>query len=250
LITSSSEVTSVVQKAKTLAAKEKFGEFKLQRERDQLSAALENEEHHGRTRAIFSIASWKEGFADQSHIYKKRKPQDLAHNTEETFAQQFFNFMRKNPQYVMQMPSPEINLDLGATVQQHIAPSSASSATNRVKDKYPMDDIKDPIPCTLMYIKGRTSRTIKVVEATMMPSCILHGRPIPAECVVVEVTTIREGCEFEDLDYPNEGEGIQKLVDNKGTFILGPHKDIIVKTYSSPIVLAWSIEAEALLIQT
>jgi hypothetical protein len=92
---------------------------------------------------------------------------------------------------------PEINLDLGATVQQPIALSSADSATNRDKDKYPMVDIKDPTPCTLMYVKGRTSRTIKVAEATVMPSHILHGRPVPIECAVVEVTTIREGREFE-----------------------------------------------------
>jgi hypothetical protein len=57
LITSSSEVTSVVKKAKTLTAKEKTGEFKSQQERDQLSIAIENEEHHGRTRAISSITS-------------------------------------------------------------------------------------------------------------------------------------------------------------------------------------------------
>jgi homospermidine synthase len=37
LITSSSEGTNVVEKAKTLTVKEKTGEFKLQQERDQLS---------------------------------------------------------------------------------------------------------------------------------------------------------------------------------------------------------------------
>jgi hypothetical protein len=37
------------EKAKTLTTKEKTGEFKSQQERDQLSAALENEEHRGRT---------------------------------------------------------------------------------------------------------------------------------------------------------------------------------------------------------
>jgi hypothetical protein len=37
---------------------------------------------------------------------------------------------------------------------------------------------------------------------------------------VVEVTTIREGREFEELYYPDEDEGIEKLVDAKGTFIL------------------------------
>jgi hypothetical protein len=45
LNTSSSKVTSMIEKVKTLAAKEKTGEFKSQWERDQLSAALENEEH-------------------------------------------------------------------------------------------------------------------------------------------------------------------------------------------------------------
>jgi hypothetical protein len=145
--------------------------------------------------------------------------------------------MRKNPQYVVQMSSPEINLDLDATVQQPFALSSAGYAPIMDKDKYPVDDIKDLTPCTLMYVKGRTSRTIEVAEATVMLHRILHGRPIPVECAVVKVTTIRESHQFKDLDYPNEDEGIEKLVDAKGTFILWSHKDIIVKTRSSPIVL-------------
>jgi hypothetical protein len=37
---------------------------------------------------------------------------------------------------------------------------------------------------------------------------------------VVEVTTIREGHGFEDLDYLNEEEGIEKLKDTKENFIL------------------------------
>jgi hypothetical protein len=157
--------------------------------------------------------------------------------------------MRTNLQYVVQMPSPEINLDLGATVQQPFAPSSVGSAPNRDKDKYPMDDIKDPTPCTLMYVKGKTSRTIEVAKATVMPSRILHGRPVPTDCAVVKVTTIREGHEFKDLDYPDEDEGIEKLIDAKGTFILWPHKVIIVKTHSSLTVSPWSTEAGALLLQ-
>jgi hypothetical protein len=141
------------------------------------------------------------------------------------------------------MPSPEINLDLSATVQQPFTLSSAGSTPNRDKDKYPMDDIKDLTPCILMFVKGRTSRTIEVVEATVMTSRIQHGRPIPAECAVVKVTTFREGREFEDLDYPDEDEGIEKLIDAKGTSILWPRKDIIVKTCSSPIVSPQSTEA-------
>jgi hypothetical protein len=149
----------------------------------------------------------------------------------------------------MQMPILEINLDLGATIQP-FAPSSVDSACNKDKDKYPMDDMKDPTPCTLMYVKGRTSRTIEVAEATVMPSHILHDWPIPAECAVVEVTMIRNDREFEDLNYPDEDEVIEKLVDAKGTFILWPRKDIIVKTPSSPIVSPRSTEVGALLLQT
>jgi hypothetical protein len=39
----------------------------------------------------------------------------------------------------MQIPSPKINLDLGATVQQPFALSSDDSAHNRDKDKYSVD---------------------------------------------------------------------------------------------------------------
>jgi hypothetical protein len=62
--------------------------------------------------------------------------------------------------------------------------------------------------------------TIEVDEAIVMATHIMLGRPIPLECVVVEVTTIREGHEFEDVDYPDEEEGIENLKDAKGNFII------------------------------
>jgi hypothetical protein len=80
------------------------------------------------------------------------------------------------------MPIPEINLDLGATIQP-VTLDSVGCTPN--KDKYPMDDIKDLTPSTLMYVKGSTIRTIEVDGAIVMPSRILYGRSILAECVVV-----------------------------------------------------------------
>jgi hypothetical protein len=79
-------------------------------------------------------------------------------------------------------------------------------------------------------------RTIEVADAIVMATRIMHGRPIPSKCVVIEGTTIREGCEFEDLDDLGEEEGIEKLKDDKRNFILWHRKDIILKTRSSPIV--------------
>jgi hypothetical protein len=99
-----------------------------------------------------------------------------------------------------------------------------------------VDDINEPTLCTLLYVKSKTLRTIKVVEAIVTPTHIIHGWPDPSECAVVEVTMIREGREFEDLDYLDKEEGIVKLKDAKGNFILWPRKDIIIKICSSPIV--------------
>jgi hypothetical protein len=79
-------------------------------------------------------------------------------------------------------------------------------------------------------------RTIDVPDAIVMATHIMHCRPIPSGCAVVKVTMSREGLELEDLDYPDEVEGIEKLKYAKGNFFLWPHKDIILKTRSSPIV--------------
>jgi hypothetical protein len=98
------------------------------------------------------------------------------------------------------------------------APSSAGSALEN--QKYYVDNINEPTPCTLLYVKGRMLRTIEVADAIVMATRIMHGWPVPSECVVVKVTTFREGQEFEDLDYPDEEEGIVKLKDAKGNFIL------------------------------
>jgi hypothetical protein len=63
-------------------------------------------------------------------------------------------------------------------------------------------------------------RIIKVADAIVMATHIMHGRPIPLECAVIEVTTMREGHEFEDFDYPYKEEGIEKPKDGKENFIL------------------------------
>jgi hypothetical protein len=57
LATSNSDITKVIENTKDLITKEKTDEFKPQRQKDQLSAALETEEHPGHTRATSSIAS-------------------------------------------------------------------------------------------------------------------------------------------------------------------------------------------------
>jgi hypothetical protein len=114
---------------------------------------------------------------------------------------------------------PQINLDIG-TASPRVVPTSSSVGSAPDHQKYHVDDINKPTTCTLLYVKGRTLRIIEVVDAIVMTTRIMHGRPISSECAVVEVTMIKEGLEFYDPDYPDKEEGIEKLKDAKGNFIL------------------------------
>jgi hypothetical protein len=164
-------------------------------------------------------------------MYKKHGRHDIGaestNNDEEQFVIQFFNFMRKHPYIIIsQLSIPQINLDTGTRFTLR----SVSSSLDH--QKYPMDDINEPTLCTLLYVKGRTLRTIEVANAIVMATRIMHGWHVPSKCAVVKVTMIREGREFEELGYLDEEEGIGKLKDAKGNFILWPRKDIIIKTRS------------------
>jgi hypothetical protein len=180
-------------------------------------------------------------------MYKKRGRHDIeaeSANNEDQFASQFFNFIGKYPELVIsQVSAPQINLEVSTATPQ-VVPALSSVGYAPDNQKYPVDDINEPTPCTLLYVKGRALRTVEVADAIVMATRIMHGRPVPLECAVVEVTMIREGHEFEDLDYPDEAVGIEKLEDAKENFIVWPHKDIIIKIRSSPIVSPQSIEDE------
>jgi hypothetical protein len=126
----------VIENAKDLVSKEKTGECKLQRQKDQLNAALKTEEHRGRTRAASWIASWKEGFPEDIHMYKKHGRLNIdakSANNEEQIATQFYNFMRKHPDVIISLVYvPQINLDIDTAVPLVVpAPSSASSAPDQ-----------------------------------------------------------------------------------------------------------------------
>jgi hypothetical protein len=130
------------------------------------------------------------------HMYKKCGRHHIdaeSTNKEDQFATQFFKFMRKHSNIVIsQVSVPQINLDIfTASLRAVLAPSRAGSAPDH--QKYHVDDINEPIPCTLLYVKGRTLRTIEVADAIVMATHIMHGWSVPLECAVVKVTMIREG---------------------------------------------------------
>jgi hypothetical protein len=176
-------------------------------------------------------------------MYKKHLRHDIdaksANDNEEQFATQFLNFMRKHlDMFISQVSVPQINLDIGTGFTL----SSVGSTPDH--QKYHVDDINEPTPCALLYVKGGILRTIEVANAIVMATRIMHGWPVLSECAVVEVTMIRDGHEFEYLEYLDKEGGIEKLKDAKGNFIICPPKDIILRTCSSPIVLTQNREDE------
>jgi hypothetical protein len=155
LVTSNSDIARVIENVKDLINKVRDAKFNPQRQKDQLSTALKTEEHRGRTRAISSIALWKEGLAKDIHMYKKHgrhdKDVESTNNNEEQFATLFFNLMRKHTDIIIShVPIPQINLDIGT----RFTLSNADSAPDH--QKYSVDDINEPTSCTLLYVKGKT----------------------------------------------------------------------------------------------
>jgi hypothetical protein len=75
---------------------------------------------------------------------------------------------------------PQINLEVGTATPQVVpVPSNVGSAPDN--KKYHVDDINEPTPCALLYVKGRMLRTIEVADAIVMATRIMHGRPSPLE---------------------------------------------------------------------
>jgi hypothetical protein len=146
-------------------------------------------------------------------MYMKHGRHDIDANNEEQFPTQFYNFIRKHPDIVIsQVSVTQINLDIG-TALLPVVPALSSVDSAPDQQKYPIGDINEPTPCALLYVQGKTIRTIKVADAIVMATRIMHGQPVPSKCAVVKVTMIREGHEFEHLDYLDEEQGIEKLKD-------------------------------------
>ena len=65
------ETQEAVSRILKYAEDKEKGSFNPSRERDELSLGLGNKEHTGRTRGLGKRTTWKQGFEEDRHIYKK-----------------------------------------------------------------------------------------------------------------------------------------------------------------------------------
>jgi hypothetical protein len=66
-----SETTEAVSRILKYVEDKEKGTFTPSRERGELSLGLENPEHTGRVRGPGKLTTWKHGFQEDRHMYKK-----------------------------------------------------------------------------------------------------------------------------------------------------------------------------------
>ena len=65
------ETQEAVSRILKYAEDKEKGSFNPSRERNELSLGLGNKEHIGRTRGLGKRTTWKQGFEEDRHMYKK-----------------------------------------------------------------------------------------------------------------------------------------------------------------------------------
>jgi hypothetical protein len=84
LVEKKKQIAEPLRELVKIIAEVQEGTFQLDRENDELTKALKNKEHTGRTQGLGSAIPWRSGFAEDSQTYrsreraKKRKAQEEA----------------------------------------------------------------------------------------------------------------------------------------------------------------------------
>nr|BAB39966.1 OSJNBa0004B13.21 [Oryza sativa Japonica Group] len=206
------------------------GTFLPDREKDELSLALQTPEHPGRTRGK-GVIPWKIGFKEDIHTYRSRmrskrdtevKIADLEYRVssyelsmQEEVARKVDERMAahrsQDPQPYIHpaMVSPSGNRSSCASMGQ-VGSQSMDAMQTQDETTCPVDEILQRTSCELhipfknLSIKI-TSHHVKVASRMTIPtdpSETYHYRPIPAGYSRVEVELVEAAYEDLELDYP------------------------------------------------
>nr|AAM74425.1 Hypothetical protein [Oryza sativa Japonica Group]AAP53193.1 transposon protein, putative, CACTA, En/Spm sub-class [Oryza sativa Japonica Group] len=203
------------------------GTFRHDREKDELSLALQTPEHPGRTRGK-GVIPWKIRFKEDIHTYRSwmRSKRDIEAkianleyrvssyelSMQEEVARKVDECMAahrsQNPQpYIPPaMVSPSGNRSSCASTGQ-VGSQSMDAMQTQDETTCPVDDITQRTPCEL-HIPFK-NLSIKVASEIAIPTDIsgtYHCRSIPAGYSRVEVELVEAAYEDLELDYPG-GDG-------------------------------------------
>lgn len=205
------------------AVKEKLqGKFFPNREKDELTRALGNKEHPGRTRGTKGSVPWKEGFPRDLGTYrsrgrKKEEERTWKAQVEDTLVglQEEVKTLRSQQSTGQSQRQPEEEPafhDAPSSQRRSSVASTELAAEEQPARRYPVDDITGREICEL-YIKY-ANIDIKVAAGSVLPPVpgqTCHTVPVPAGYAIVWVDRVEKSFQNLALDYPT-GE-VQLLID-------------------------------------
>nr|CAE04658.2 OSJNBa0061G20.14 [Oryza sativa Japonica Group] len=224
------------------------GTFRPDRERDELSLALQTPEHPGRTRGK-GVIPWKIGFKEDIHTYRSRMRSKR--DTEAKIADLEFrvsNYERSMQEEVARKVDERMAAHRSHDPQPTIPPAMVSPSRNRSscastgqvgsqsmdamqtqdESTCPVDDITQRTPCELhIPFKNLSIKVASGMAIPTDPSASYHCRPIPAGYSKVEVELVEGAYEDLELDYPG-GDGETHLRDTSHAIILWCRRYIIL----------------------
>ena len=186
------------------------GTFVPDRENDELTMALGNPEHPGRTRGTQGSVSWKAGFPDAGGYKCQERRKKVEHAQIQTLHERFQALEERDgnrhAETTPEATPPSQRRSSVASTEllqlEHVLTAPAS---------YPVDAITESQHCHLMA-QWQNFKVKAAVGSVLPPEpgATYHCRPIPEGYARVMVDEITEGFEDLQLDHPT-GEGETRL---------------------------------------
>lgn len=220
------EIREVATKLKAVIDQSSQGAFVPDRENDELTTALENPEHPGRTRGV-GVVPWKEGFAKDVESYRSRsrakaREANLFHALEQR-VQQLEVALSSQHQSTGQQGGPQ-----PITSPSARRSSCASGGLSEADLAHcPVDDITQRTPCELHVPLMGVS--VKVAYGAAFPvneAETVHSIPIPPGYAKVSVEDVCDGFQQANLEVP-VGDEITQLGEAVHSFVMWRKRYIV-----------------------
>nr|ABA97269.1 transposon protein, putative, CACTA, En/Spm sub-class [Oryza sativa Japonica Group] len=180
------------------------GTFQPDREKDELSLALQTPEHPARTRGK-GVVPWKIGFKEDIHTY--RSSMRSKRDTEVKIAD-------------LEYRASSNELSMQEEVARKVGSQSMDAMQTQDETTCPVDEITQRTPCELhIPFKNLSIKVASGMAIPTDPSGTYHCRSIPAGYSRVEVELVEAAYEDLELDYPG-GDGETHLRETNHAIIL------------------------------